>query len=57
MVEKPERRPAHVTTIALPKSSVKRIDGFRVERRLSSRTEAIRRNLRGPAAQLAKRGA
>jgi Arc/MetJ-type ribon-helix-helix transcriptional regulator len=43
MVEKADRPLARVTTtINLPRNLVEQIDDFRFERRLSSRTEAIR---------------
>ena len=42
MSEKANRPPARVTTISLPRSLVEQIDEFRFERRLASRTEAIR---------------
>ena len=46
MVEKADRPLARVTTtINLPRNLVEQIDDFRFERRLSSRTEAIRQLL------------
>jgi metal-responsive CopG/Arc/MetJ family transcriptional regulator len=45
MVAKADGPPARVTTISLPRSLVERVDGFRFERRLSSRAEAIRQLL------------
>jgi metal-responsive CopG/Arc/MetJ family transcriptional regulator len=45
MVAKADGPPARVTTISLPRRLVKRVDGFRFERRLSSRAEAIRQLL------------
>ena len=57
MVEKADR-PPRVTTISLPRSLVERIDDFRFERRLSSRTEAIRQLIEAALAHVkeTKRG-